>query len=102
MAGLHKQRPRHCLLAVWGGSNCPTHGWNFRASQLARRISHMATLDLPLVRPIIAFKPKPLRSAKHMAGTASHVLRSTTRLGFTSLLYWQRSDLGKSEAGSVG
>src|SRR3546814_1779042 len=86
MAGLHKQRPRHCLLAVWGGSNCPTHGWNFRASQLARRISHMATLVLALVRPNNAFKPKPLRSAKHMAGTACPVFSSTTRPRLTYVL----------------
>ena len=33
--------------------------------------------------PNNAFKPKPLRYAKHMAGTACHVLRSTTRLGLT-------------------
>ena len=34
-------------------------------------------------RPNNAFKPKPLRYAKHMAGTACHVLCSTTRLGLT-------------------
>ena len=38
------------------------------------------------VRPNNAFKPKPLRSANHMAGTACHVLRSTTRLGLTWVL----------------
>ena len=31
--------------------------------------------------PNNALKPKPLRYAKHMAGTACHVFRSTTRLG---------------------
>ena len=35
---------------------------------------------------IRSFKPKPLRSAKHMADTACHVLRSTTRLGLTWVL----------------
>src|SRR5690606_20673103 len=38
------------------------------------------------VAPNNAFKPKPLRSAKHMAGKACHVLRSTTRLGLTWVL----------------
>src|SRR5690606_8846790 len=33
-----------------------------------------------------AFKPKPLRSANHMAEKACHVLRSTTRLGLTWVL----------------
>ena len=37
-------------------------------------------------RPNNAFKPKPLHSAKHMAGKACHVLRSTTRLGLTQVL----------------
>ena len=36
--------------------------------------------------PNNAFKPKPLRYAKHMAGTACHVLRFTTRLGLTWVL----------------
>ena len=36
--------------------------------------------------PNNAFKPKPLRYAKHMAGTACHVLSSTTRLGLTWVL----------------
>src|SRR5690606_15838213 len=36
--------------------------------------------------PNNAFKPKPLRSAQHMAGTACHVLCSTTRLGLTWVL----------------
>src|SRR5690606_2312471 len=35
------------------------------------------------VTPNNSFKPKPLRYAKHMPGTACHVLRSTTRLGLT-------------------
>ena len=34
-------------------------------------------------RPNNAFKPKPLRYAKHMAGKACQVLCSTTRLGLT-------------------
>ena len=34
-------------------------------------------------RPNNAFKPTPLRSAKHMAGQACHVLGSTTRRGLT-------------------
>ena len=38
------------------------------------------------VRPNNAFKPKPLRSTKHMAGKACHVLGSTTRLGLTLVL----------------
>lgn len=33
--------------------------------------------------PNNAFKPKPLRSTKHMADTACHVLGSTTQLGLT-------------------
>ena len=33
--------------------------------------------------PNNAFKPKLLRSANHMAGTACHVLGSTTQLGLT-------------------
>ncbi len=33
--------------------------------------------------PNNAFKPKPLRSTKHMAGKACHVFGSTTRLGLT-------------------
>jgi hypothetical protein len=33
--------------------------------------------------PNNAFKPKPLRSTKHMAGKACHVLGSTTQLGLT-------------------
>src|SRR3546814_17603738 len=33
-----------------------------------------------------AFKPKPLRSANHMAGKVCHVLRSTARLGLTLVL----------------
>src|SRR5690606_1441972 len=36
--------------------------------------------------PNNAFKPKPLRSANHMAGRACHVLRSTTRFGLTWVL----------------
>src|SRR5690606_16740145 len=35
------------------------------------------------VGPNNAFKPKPLRSTKHMADTACHVLGSTTQLGLT-------------------
>src|SRR3546814_20394448 len=38
------------------------------------------------LRPNNAFKPKPLRSANHMAGKDCHVLRSTARLGLTSVL----------------
>src|SRR3546814_6136024 len=34
----------------------------------------------------LSFKPKPLRYANHMADTACHVLRSTTRLGLTLAL----------------
>src|SRR5690606_15079900 len=37
-------------------------------------------------RPNKSFKPKPLRYANHMADTACHVLRSTTRLGLTLAL----------------
>jgi|SRR5690554_2885336 len=35
------------------------------------------------VRPNNAFKPKPLRSTKHMAKKACHALGSTTQLGLT-------------------
>ena len=38
------------------------------------------------LRPNHAFKPKPLRSANHMAGKACHVVRSTARLGLTWVL----------------
>src|SRR5690554_838912 len=34
-------------------------------------------------RPNNAFKPNPLRYAKHMAGRACHVFRSTTLFGLT-------------------
>src|SRR5690606_30229236 len=37
-------------------------------------------------RPNKSFKPKPLPYAKHMADTACHVFRSTTRLGLTQVL----------------
>ena len=43
-------------------------------------------LGTTMTGPNNAFKPKPLRYAKHMAGTACHVLRSTTRLGLTLVL----------------
>ena len=33
--------------------------------------------------PNNAFKPKPLRSTKHMAGKACHVFGSTTQFGLT-------------------
>ena len=33
--------------------------------------------------PNNAFKPKPLRSTKHMAEKACHVFGSTTRFGLT-------------------
>lgn len=36
--------------------------------------------------PNNSFKPTPLRYANHMAGTACHVLRSTTRRGLTQAL----------------
>ena len=36
--------------------------------------------------PNKAFKPKPLRYAKHMAGKAGHVFRFTTLLGLTQVL----------------
>src|SRR3546814_9173269 len=52
-------------------------------SNLRHFFSRLASVSR---RPNNAFKPKPLRSAKHMAGTACHVLRSTTRLGLTSVL----------------
>src|SRR3546814_11374704 len=38
------------------------------------------------MRPNNAFKPTPLRYAKHMAGRACHVLGSTTRRGLTYVL----------------
>src|SRR3546814_16178779 len=38
------------------------------------------------MRPNNAFKPTPLRYAKHMAGRACHVLGSPTRLRLTSEL----------------
>ncbi len=41
--------------------------------------------------PNNAFKPKPLRSTKHMADTACHVLGSTTQLGLTQVLYGRES-----------
>ena len=34
-------------------------------------------------RPNNAFKPKPLRSTKHMADKACHVFGSTTQFGLT-------------------
>ena len=37
-------------------------------------------------RPNKSFKPNPLRYAKHMAGKACHVFRSTTLLGLTLVL----------------
>src|SRR5690606_15610615 len=38
------------------------------------------------VSPNSSFKPTPLRYTKHMAGTACHVLCSTTRRGLTQVL----------------
>src|SRR5690606_6356211 len=43
-------------------------------------------VGLRKVRPNNAFKPNPLRYAKHMAGKACHVFRSTTLLGLTLVL----------------
>ena len=42
--------------------------------------------------PNNAFKPKPLRSANHMAGKACHVLCSTARLGLTLALALMAED----------
>ena len=42
--------------------------------------------------PNNAFKPKPLRSANHMAGRACHVLHSTTRFGLTWVLALMAED----------
>ncbi len=39
-----------------------------------------------MLRPNHSFKPTLLRYAKHMAGTACHVLRSTTQRGLTQVL----------------
>src|SRR5690606_15911050 len=53
------------------------------------------------VAPNNAFKPKPLRSAKHMAGKACHVLRSTTRLGLTWVLGAPRGIAHEADDSSV-
>ena len=45
-----------------------------------------------MLRPNDSFKPTPLRYAKHMAGTACHVLCSTTRRGLTQVLGGMDSD----------
>src|SRR5690606_34767077 len=42
--------------------------------------------SLTSLRSNNSFKPTPLRYANHMAGTACHVLRSTTRRGLTQVL----------------
>lgn len=52
---------------------------HFVRAVIRQKVAVMALL----AGPNNAFKPKPLRSANHMAGTACHVLRSTTRLGLT-------------------
>lgn len=51
----------------------------------ARCVAALTALAIQLVgkRPNHAFKPKPLRSTKHMADTACHVLGFTTQLGLT-------------------
>ncbi len=43
----------------------------------------LPVVQCPELRPNSSFKPKPLRSTNHMAGTACHVLGSTTQLGLT-------------------
>ena len=44
------------------------------------------------VAPNNSFKPKPLRSTKHMAEKACHVFGSTTHFGLTQALYGDSND----------
>src|SRR5699024_8938570 len=48
-----------------------------------RAVSWSGDCALTSLAPNNAFKPKPLRSTNHMAGTACHVVGSTTQLGLT-------------------
>src|SRR5690606_41531220 len=56
------------------------------ASSWASRLSGSHSVSPAAQRLNNAFKPRLLRSAKHMADTACHVPRSTTRLGLTWVL----------------
>ena len=51
-------------------------------------------------RPNKSFKPNPLRYANHMAGTACHVVRSTTLLGLTLVLGLMSRNRASSRADS--
>ena len=50
---------------------------------LMNRVVLRATLRNRAMNPNNAFKPKPLRSTKHMAEKACHVFGSTTQFGLT-------------------
>ena len=62
-------------------ATCRTEPWLTNGSFIAKSI-----LKVREQRPNNSFKPTPLRYAKHMAGTACHVLHSTTQRGLTQAL----------------
>ena len=78
----------------YGGDNLATISLSeliAASGHIAQQIQELpdgAQVKLAIVesRPNNAFKPKPLRSTKHMADTACHVFGSTTQFGLTQVL----------------
>src|SRR5690606_14386680 len=72
-----------CLEILVNSSSIESHSMSLLAAVVEKWSCSLRACVVISQRPNNAFKPKPLRSTKHMAGKACHVFGSTTRLGLT-------------------